>query len=177
MNKSKSGFTIIELLIVIVVIAILAAITVVAYNGIQQRARDSKVITAVNAYVKILKMYKADHGNYPYPPDVAACLGNSSDHPAVSGFTQGVCYKYDTGEVAVNTTFNSELSKYASGSLPSGETARVDYSGDVSVRGLWYFNFGSAVILYSVGQSTKCVIGTLTESSSDGNQYCQVVLP
>ena len=39
-NKVK-GFTLVELLIVIVVIAILAAISIVAYNGIQQRSRDS----------------------------------------------------------------------------------------------------------------------------------------
>lgn len=39
----RRGFTIVELLIVIVVIAILAAITVVAYNGIQDRARSAKM--------------------------------------------------------------------------------------------------------------------------------------
>ena len=38
-HGNRSGFTIVELLIVIVVIGILAAITVVAYNGIQERAR------------------------------------------------------------------------------------------------------------------------------------------
>ena len=38
-KQKKNGFTIVELLIVIVVIAILAAITIVAYNGIQQRAK------------------------------------------------------------------------------------------------------------------------------------------
>lgn len=41
MKKTVNGFTIVELLIVIVVIAILATISVVAYNGIQQRARTS----------------------------------------------------------------------------------------------------------------------------------------
>jgi prepilin-type N-terminal cleavage/methylation domain-containing protein len=43
MLKTKSGFTIVELLIVIVVIGILAAITIVAYNGIQDRANDTSV--------------------------------------------------------------------------------------------------------------------------------------
>ena len=38
-----TGFTIVELLIVIVVIAILAAITIVAYTGIQDRAKESNV--------------------------------------------------------------------------------------------------------------------------------------
>ena len=41
-QKRSSAFTIVELLIVIVVIAILAAITIMAYNGIQSRARDSQ---------------------------------------------------------------------------------------------------------------------------------------
>lgn len=41
--KKRDGFTIVELLIVIVVIGILAAITIVAYNGIQNRANDVSV--------------------------------------------------------------------------------------------------------------------------------------
>ena len=40
---NKQGFTIVELLIVIVVIAILAAITIVSYNGITNSANDSSV--------------------------------------------------------------------------------------------------------------------------------------
>ena len=42
-TNKQSGFTIVELLIVIVVIGILAAITIVAYSGIQDRARSAKI--------------------------------------------------------------------------------------------------------------------------------------
>ena len=63
--KRQSGFTIVELLIVIVVIGILAAISVVAYNGIQQRARDSQRQSNIANIAKALEMYYIDNGRYP----------------------------------------------------------------------------------------------------------------
>lgn len=59
------GFTIVELLIVIVVIAILAAITIIAYNGIQSRARISQRAGDVSAIQKSLELFKADNSVYP----------------------------------------------------------------------------------------------------------------
>ena len=64
-RKSKTaGFTIVELLIVIVVIGILAAITIVAYNGIQQRARDTARKSDLAAIAKLLNLYKIDKGDF-----------------------------------------------------------------------------------------------------------------
>ena len=55
-SNTKSGFTIVELLIVIVVIAILAAITIVAYNGIQNRAKASEASAALAQAKKKLEL-------------------------------------------------------------------------------------------------------------------------
>jgi prepilin-type N-terminal cleavage/methylation domain-containing protein len=50
--SKQKGFTIVELLIVIVVIGILAAITIVAYNGVTQRAQEAKISSDVANLVK-----------------------------------------------------------------------------------------------------------------------------
>ena len=50
--KRTTGFTIVELLIVVVVIAILAAITIVSYNGITARANDSAIKTGLSSTIK-----------------------------------------------------------------------------------------------------------------------------
>lgn len=64
-KNQTPGFTIVELLIVIVVIAILAAISIVAYNGIQQRAKDSQRKSDITAITKALELYYIDNGRYP----------------------------------------------------------------------------------------------------------------
>ena len=62
--KNKPGFTIVELLIVIVVIGILAAIVIVAYNGVQTRARDSQRKSDLSQLAKIISLYSVDNGDY-----------------------------------------------------------------------------------------------------------------
>lgn len=64
-DSDRRGFTIVELLIVIVVIAVLAAVTIVAYSGIQQRGRDSNRISAIATISKALELYYADNGSFP----------------------------------------------------------------------------------------------------------------
>ena len=63
--QKQTGFTIVELLIVIVVIGILAAITIVAYNGVQQRATNTSRIAAAKHTQNILRAYKTTYDNYP----------------------------------------------------------------------------------------------------------------
>jgi len=62
LRKQQTGFTIVELLIVIVVIAILAAISIVAYNGIQKRARDTTRKSDLASIAKAVQLYGVDNG-------------------------------------------------------------------------------------------------------------------
>jgi general secretion pathway protein G len=69
--KKQTGFTIVELLIVIVVIGILAAITIVAFNGVQLRANDARRDTDMKQIKAALELYKTDNDAYP-----AVCSGD-----------------------------------------------------------------------------------------------------
>jgi prepilin-type N-terminal cleavage/methylation domain-containing protein len=66
-KQKNYGFTIVELLIVIVVIAILAAISIVAYNGIQNRANDSAVQQDLANYAKKTELYRIQDTSNNYP--------------------------------------------------------------------------------------------------------------
>ncbi len=72
-NKIKQqGFTIVELLIVIVVIGILAALVITTFTGIQRRARDTERQTDIKAIHSQLEAYYAQNGYYPALAEVNA---------------------------------------------------------------------------------------------------------
>ena len=75
-NKVK-GFTLVELLIVIVVIAILAAISIVAYNGIQQRSRDSAAAGSASQLSTKVEAWNSRIGRYPSTSEVENGLDNA----------------------------------------------------------------------------------------------------
>ena len=59
------GFTIVELIVVIVIIGILVAISNAVYAGIQTRSKLGKIETDIKAVQKLIESYKARNGTYP----------------------------------------------------------------------------------------------------------------
>ncbi|RYH47850.1 MAG: prepilin-type N-terminal cleavage/methylation domain-containing protein [Alcaligenaceae bacterium] len=72
-----SGFTIVELLIVIVVIGILASITIVSFNGIQNRAKATAARSLANSVLKKAEIYNASNGQYPSLANFTAAAGTA----------------------------------------------------------------------------------------------------
>jgi len=72
-NPKLSGFTIVELLVVIVVIGILAAITIVSYTGISNKAITASLQSDLTNASNQLKMYQVEYGSYPESPLTNGC--------------------------------------------------------------------------------------------------------
>lgn len=70
LKKRNQGFTIVELLIVIVVIGILALLVITTYSGIQAKARNSKRQTDIQSVQTQLEAFFSQNGYYPSLTDM-----------------------------------------------------------------------------------------------------------
>jgi type IV pilus assembly protein PilA len=134
----SAGFTIIELLIVIVVIAVLAAITIVAYNGIQQRAKTAVIANAVQVWEQAIT--RAGIEGFNFTDYGTTCLGSATDFPSTNSFPAGVCAASGTVNINHNETLLSNWPSKVprpNGLLPVTTLKSSGSALDLRSRGIW----------------------------------------
>jgi prepilin-type N-terminal cleavage/methylation domain-containing protein len=128
LQTNQKGFTIVELLIVIVVIAILAAISIVAYSGIQNRAKTSTGQQLASQIENKAQAFYTVRSNYP--ATIAQFGANDVQEAHLEGVTP------ITTAVTQSTSNNGKVVSY----VPCGVTGTApDQTATGATIGYWNF--------------------------------------
>jgi general secretion pathway protein G len=145
----KSGFTLVELLIVIVVIGILTAISAVSYRGITNSAHDVAVKSDLTNFAKQAEIYYAQNGKYPVGGGVASAVGAPWDGD--SNTLPNFSFKFSRQSYAYGATNgNSPNVIYCTGPVSGEDFFRIvakSKSGTVFA----YESSGGSVKVYPTG--------------------------
>jgi len=165
----RYGFTIVELLIVIVVIAILAAITIVAYNGIQNRAKQSAAQTAASQANKKILAFAIDNADsYPLAEgpngiDSLSALGIANNGDTSYQYTSSAapksfCITATNGNQSyyISNTVSTPTSGSCAGHGVNGVAAVTNYAVNPSAAQqsmYWSTNTTNAVAVRDAAQA------------------------
>ena len=155
-NKKQNGFTIVELLVVIIVIGILATITIVSYVGITARANTAKSLVNATSAKNVAEVFFAENGYYPSFSGAAPMTTEAwAIVPTISKIPAGITVipgaTMDTGDNgpdtlnATNGLTNVSWSCFSSCANGSNLGGRIGYWNFIESR-TDYLYIGSAIV-------------------------------
>lgn len=122
MRKKAAGFTLVELLVVVSIIAILVAMAIGTYSSFQKKGRDTKRQSDLNVIQSALEQYHADQGFYPVSGIIDADVGitNLSGRPAPLPLPRVVTYLQQIPRDPLQSPSDTPPLYYRYVSIPNG---------------------------------------------------------
>jgi prepilin-type N-terminal cleavage/methylation domain-containing protein len=152
MKINKSGFTLVELLVVLVVIGILASLVLVSFNNVQAKSRDTKRISDLQNIADAIASYRAKYGN-----DISTGSGCGQ-----SGNGSGWFNDTPAGYKSILTCLTEKAYLTSAFIDPFGCTTTTDSAATCKRQGYAYMKYTAG----SGDTSVTCVYAKLEASGS-----------
>jgi type IV pilus assembly protein PilE len=140
LRKNQGGFTLVELMIVVIIVGILAAVAIPMYQGATERAKASEAVAALGTIRGAMRVYYAEHGTYV---GTGAAIGDKvtlanvldvTDNDLLGRFFSTECYTFDA--VPTAAAFDIECDGANSTTAQAGEVAAIvrsiNQNGDIT---------------------------------------------
>lgn len=182
-KKDGRGFTIVELLIVIVIIGILATLVIVTFAGAQRKARNTKTIANVRAYYNMIEAYYASNGHYPATPNegqgtvTMVCLGLGYENGSCGIITGTQVYESEEFMDEIKSTLGGGTSNQTindvAGAVGDESFIGAAYGVDVWLHG----GTGRTIQWFLEGEDQECSLPkSYRYNTSNGNTACEIGL-
>jgi type IV pilus assembly protein PilE len=140
LRKNQGGFTLVELMIVVIIVGILAAVAIPMYQGATERAKASEAVAALGTIRGALRVYYAEHGTYVHASfsDGALVTNGSvldvSVNDLLGRYFSGACYTFSGAPDATTYTIECDgsLSAAPYGSEVATIVRFIDHNGTIT---------------------------------------------
>ena len=106
LRRNQGGFTLVELMIVVIIVGILAAVAIPMYQGATERAKASEAVAALGTIRGAMRVYYAEHGTYVNANFIdgaqvtAGSVLDVSDTDLLGRYFSTECYTFDGAPAA-----------------------------------------------------------------------------
>jgi len=148
--KTQEGFTLIELMVVLVILGILAVISVPVYSNYVRRAKISEAISNVGAFATAARIYRMENGYWPTKDTLSpTTTTTTSNNSKVVDVDETYFIISFTGAGSTNLNTTTPLSIIATNSSSFDVPGSFRYDLDSNYRGQWRDISGNLLHTYA----------------------------